>query len=162
MCAKFFEKACGYRNILSIQLVSHICKSNACFSFLLCMTYFCVCGANTCVHQPKKAPGFLFPLFGLLPVWLYCHSDVSVTAPPQTGGGSTWSDDDSEVEVVYVREPTAEQAALARELQLPPTFFCYQNEPDYISDDQTDGEIKWAETRVSKGLCLFVCFFLFF
>uniref|UniRef100_A0A665UIQ6 E3 SUMO-protein ligase RanBP2 n=1 Tax=Echeneis naucrates TaxID=173247 RepID=A0A665UIQ6_ECHNA len=50
------------------------------------------------------------------------------------------SQEDSEVEVVYVREPTAEQAALARKLLLPLTFFCYQNEPGYCSDDQTDGE----------------------
>lgn len=58
------------------------------------------------------------------------------------GQGSARSDDDSEVEVVYVREPTAEQAALARKLLLPLTFFCYQNEPDYTSDDQSDGETK--------------------
>uniref|UniRef100_A0A671XAR3 E3 SUMO-protein ligase RanBP2 n=1 Tax=Sparus aurata TaxID=8175 RepID=A0A671XAR3_SPAAU len=43
----------------------------------------------------------------------------------------SWSEEDSEVEVVYVREPTAEQAALARKLLLPLTFFCYQNEPGY-------------------------------
>lgn len=65
---------------------------------------------------------------------------MSVIAPPQTGRGCAWLDEDSEVEVVYVREPTAEQAALAGELLLPLTFFCYQNEPDYTSDDQTDGE----------------------
>lgn len=50
-------------------------------------------------------------------------------------------DDDDEVEIVYVREPTAEQAALAKKLLLPLTFFCYQNEPGYASDDETDGEI---------------------
>uniref|UniRef100_A0A6Q2YF20 E3 SUMO-protein ligase RanBP2 n=1 Tax=Esox lucius TaxID=8010 RepID=A0A6Q2YF20_ESOLU len=49
-------------------------------------------------------------------------------------------DDDDEVEVVYERQPTADQAALARELLLPLTFFCYQNEPGYTSDDQTDDE----------------------
>lgn len=65
-----------------------------------------------------------------------------VIAKLQTRGGSAWSDEDSDVEVVYVREPTAEQAALARKLLLPPTFFCYQNDPDYTSDDQTDGETK--------------------
>lgn len=46
------------------------------------------------------------------------------------------------MEVVYVREPTAEQADLARTLMLPLTFFCYQNEPGYASDDQTDGESR--------------------
>ncbi|XP_010781780.1 E3 SUMO-protein ligase RanBP2 isoform X2 [Notothenia coriiceps] len=60
--------------------------------------------------------------------------------PPQEEGGSVGSYKDSEVEVVYVREPTAEQAALAQELLLPLTFFCYQNEPGYTSDDQTDGK----------------------
>uniref|UniRef100_A0AAQ5XMZ7 E3 SUMO-protein ligase RanBP2 n=1 Tax=Amphiprion ocellaris TaxID=80972 RepID=A0AAQ5XMZ7_AMPOC len=55
-------------------------------------------------------------------------------------GNSAGSDEDSEVEIVYVREPTAEQAALARKLLLPLTFFCYQNEPGYTSDDQTDDE----------------------
>lgn len=67
---------------------------------------------------------------------------VSVIVPPQEEGVSAGSDEDSEVEVVYVREPTAEQAALARELLLPLTFFCYQNEPGYTSDDQPDGEDK--------------------
>ncbi|XP_056146006.1 E3 SUMO-protein ligase RanBP2 [Lampris incognitus] len=47
---------------------------------------------------------------------------------------------DSDVEVVYVREPTAEQAILARKLKLPLTFFCYQNEPGYTSDDHADDE----------------------
>lgn len=65
---------------------------------------------------------------------------LSVIGPPQAKGGSAGSDEDLEVEVVYVREPTAEQAALARELLLPVTFFCYQNEPGYISDVQSDGE----------------------
>lgn len=65
-----------------------------------------------------------------------------VTGPPQAEGGSASSDDDSGIEIVYIREPTAEQAALARELQLPLTFFCYKNDPGYTSDDQTDGETK--------------------
>ncbi|KAM6955460.1 E3 SUMO-protein ligase RanBP2 isoform 2-T2 [Lycodopsis pacificus] len=60
--------------------------------------------------------------------------------PPQAAGGSAGSAEDSEVEVVYVREPTEEQAALARKLLLPLTFFCYQNEPSYTSDDPTDDE----------------------
>ncbi|KAL0963548.1 hypothetical protein UPYG_G00307810 [Umbra pygmaea] len=48
--------------------------------------------------------------------------------------------EDDDVEVVFERKPTAEQVALASELQLPPTFFCYQNDPGYSSDDQTDDE----------------------
>lgn len=57
-----------------------------------------------------------------------------------TGLASECVDEDSDVEIVFVREPTAEQAALAEDLLLPPTFFCYQNELGYISDDETDGE----------------------
>lgn len=56
------------------------------------------------------------------------------------GSASTCVDEDSDVEIVFVREPTAEQAALAKELLLPPTFFCYQNESGYTSGDETDGE----------------------
>lgn len=51
---------------------------------------------------------------------------------------------------MYVREPTAEQAALARELQLPITFFCYKNEPGYNSDDETDGETQDMERGFVK------------
>ncbi|XP_035250343.1 E3 SUMO-protein ligase RanBP2 isoform X2 [Anguilla anguilla] len=56
--------------------------------------------------------------------------------------------DSEDLQVVFVREPTAEQEQLARELQLPPTFFCYQNEPGYISDDSQDDED--FETAVRK------------
>ena len=65
-----------------------------------------------------------------------CFTVSLVPVPPQDERSSVESDP----EVVYVREPTLEQAALARELLLPLTFFCYQNEPGYTSDDQTDGE----------------------
>ncbi|KAJ8013025.1 hypothetical protein DPEC_G00049020 [Dallia pectoralis] len=58
-------------------------------------------------------------------------------APPQAEADD---DDDDEVEVVFERQPTPRQAALARKLLLPLTFFCYQNEPGYTSDDQTDDE----------------------
>uniref|UniRef100_A0A8L0DRV4 RAN binding protein 2 n=1 Tax=Oncorhynchus mykiss TaxID=8022 RepID=A0A8L0DRV4_ONCMY len=58
---------------------------------------------------------------------------------------------DSEVEVVYVRQPTVEQAFLARELLLPLTFFCYQNEPGYTSDDQTDDEDFETAVKALNG-----------
>uniref|UniRef100_A0A8D0ATT2 E3 SUMO-protein ligase RanBP2 n=1 Tax=Sander lucioperca TaxID=283035 RepID=A0A8D0ATT2_SANLU len=70
---------------------------------------------------------------------------------PEKEGGSAGSDEDSEVEVVYVREPTAEQAALARKLLLPLTFFCYQNEPGYTSDDQTDDEDFESAVKALNG-----------
>ncbi|XP_055734063.1 E3 SUMO-protein ligase RanBP2-like isoform X2 [Salvelinus fontinalis] len=67
-------------------------------------------------------------------------------APPQAK-----PDDDSEVEVVYERQPTVEQAALARELLLPLTFFCYQNEPGNTSDDQTDDEDFETAVKALNG-----------
>uniref|UniRef100_A0A8C7C4Z8 E3 SUMO-protein ligase RanBP2 n=1 Tax=Oncorhynchus kisutch TaxID=8019 RepID=A0A8C7C4Z8_ONCKI len=56
-----------------------------------------------------------------------------------------------EVEVVYERQPTAEQAALARELWLPLTFFCYLNEPGNTSDDQTDDEDFETAVKALNG-----------
>ncbi|CDQ79651.1 unnamed protein product [Oncorhynchus mykiss] len=70
----------------------------------------------------------------------------SLCSPPQAK-----ADDDSEVEVVYERQPTAEQAALARELLLPLTFFCYQNEPGNTSDDQTDDEDFETAVKALNG-----------
>ncbi|KAJ1118109.1 hypothetical protein NDU88_006304 [Pleurodeles waltl] len=45
-------------------------------------------------------------------------------------------------DVIFVSEliPTPEQKALAESLQLPVTFFCYKNRPDYTSDDEPDDE----------------------
>lgn len=63
------------------------------------------------------------------------------------GSASTPVEEDSEdLEIVFVREPTAEQAALAKELLLPLTFFCYKNESGYTSSDETDGEreVLWS------------------
>ncbi|XP_077435417.1 E3 SUMO-protein ligase RanBP2 [Vanacampus margaritifer] len=70
---------------------------------------------------------------------------------PQKGVSSTHPDEDSEVEIVYVREPTAEQAALARKLLLPFTFFCYQNEPGYTSDNQPDDEDYESAVKALNG-----------
>uniref|UniRef100_A0A3B4UK30 E3 SUMO-protein ligase RanBP2 n=1 Tax=Seriola dumerili TaxID=41447 RepID=A0A3B4UK30_SERDU len=71
--------------------------------------------------------------------------------PPQAEGGGAGLEEDSEVEIVYVREPTAEQAALARKLLLPFTFFCYQNEPGYSSDDHTDDEDYESAVKALNG-----------
>lgn len=48
------------------------------------------------------------------------------------------SDDD--VLVIYELTPTPEQKALASKLRLPPTFFCYKNRPDYVSEEEEDGK----------------------
>ncbi|XP_048453523.1 E3 SUMO-protein ligase RanBP2 isoform X3 [Rhincodon typus] len=47
---------------------------------------------------------------------------------------------DEEVQIVFVLTPTPEQAALAKQLHLPQTFFCYKNKPGYFSDDDEDDE----------------------
>ncbi|XP_036113047.1 E3 SUMO-protein ligase RanBP2 isoform X3 [Molossus molossus] len=56
------------------------------------------------------------------------------------------SDDD--VLIVYELTPTPEHKALASKLQLPPTFFCYKNRPDYVSEEEEDDED--FETAVKK------------
>ncbi|XP_014830529.1 PREDICTED: E3 SUMO-protein ligase RanBP2 isoform X2 [Poecilia mexicana] len=75
------------------------------------------------------------------------------TGSPQAAAeaSSSGSDDDSDVEIVFVREPTAEQAALARKLLLPLTFFCYKNEPGYTSDDEPDDEDFESAVRALNG-----------
>ncbi|XP_033474036.2 E3 SUMO-protein ligase RanBP2 isoform X2 [Epinephelus lanceolatus] len=70
---------------------------------------------------------------------------------PQAEGGAAGSGEDSDVEILYVREPTAEQAALARKLLLPFTFFCYKNEPGYTSDDETDDEDFESAVKALNG-----------
>ncbi|MBN3278210.1 RBP2 ligase, partial [Polyodon spathula] len=50
-----------------------------------------------------------------------------------------------DLQIVFERTPTSEQKALAEELQLPPTFFCYKNNPGYISDDEEDEEDLQSE-----------------
>ncbi|XP_061774281.1 E3 SUMO-protein ligase RanBP2 isoform X2 [Nerophis ophidion] len=69
----------------------------------------------------------------------------------QQAGVEVDPDEDSELEVVYVREPTAGQAALARKLLLPLTFFCYQNEPGYTSDNQPDDEDYESAVKALNG-----------
>ncbi|KAJ8252858.1 hypothetical protein GJAV_G00206370 [Gymnothorax javanicus] len=59
--------------------------------------------------------------------------------------------DSKDLQIVFVREPTAEQEAFARSLLLPRTFFCYQNEPGYVSDDSMDDEDYEAAVRKLNG-----------
>ncbi|XP_021179409.2 LOW QUALITY PROTEIN: ranBP2-like and GRIP domain-containing protein 4 [Fundulus heteroclitus] len=105
----------------------------------------------------KMHTGLDFRLFKDNPMAFWTStSTVQFESPgsPQAAAaasGSSGSDDDSDVEVVYVREPTAEQAALARKLMLPPTFFCYKNEPGYVSDDDPDDEDFESAVRALNG-----------
>ncbi|XP_033843196.1 ranBP2-like and GRIP domain-containing protein 4 isoform X2 [Periophthalmus magnuspinnatus] len=72
-------------------------------------------------------------------------------APPVAEDGRAGSDEDSDVEIVYVKEPTAEQAALAKKLQLPLTFFCYKNDPGYVSDESEDDETYETAVKALNG-----------
>lgn len=63
---------------------------------------------------------------------------LSTEASSETENGDEPLDPE-EIEILFVREPTKEQAELASKLMLPLTFFCYKNEPGYFSDDTEDG-----------------------
>ncbi|MFT7808041.1 ranBP2-like and GRIP domain-containing protein 4 [Arapaima gigas] len=56
-----------------------------------------------------------------------------------------------EVQITYVREPTLQQAELARKLKLPLTFFCYKNKPGYLSDDEEDDDDFKTAVRKLNG-----------
>ncbi|KAK1339585.1 hypothetical protein QTO34_018138 [Cnephaeus nilssonii] len=55
---------------------------------------------------------------------------------------------DEDVLIVYELTPSPEHKALASKLKLPPTFFCYKNRPDYVSEEEEDDED--FETAVKK------------
>ncbi|XP_062066043.1 E3 SUMO-protein ligase RanBP2 isoform X3 [Lepus europaeus] len=69
-----------------------------------------------------------------------------LTAKEKKNSEDLPSDDD--VLIVYELTPTPDQKALATELKLPPTFFCYKNRPDYVSEEEEDDED--FETAVKK------------
>ncbi|XP_036814957.1 E3 SUMO-protein ligase RanBP2 isoform X3 [Oncorhynchus mykiss] len=91
--------------------------------------------------------GLDFRLFKDNPKTFWTSTSSTQFEPP----APSHAEADSEVEVVYVRQPTVEQAFLARELLLPLTFFCYQNEPGYTSDDQTDDEDFETAVKALNG-----------
>lgn len=59
--------------------------------------------------------------------------------------------EDEEVQIVFVLTPTPEQEILAKELKLPPMFFCYKNKPGYVSDDDEDDEDYEAAVKKLNG-----------
>nr|XP_043889627.1 E3 SUMO-protein ligase RanBP2 isoform X2 [Solea senegalensis] len=108
--------------------------------------------ASPAFKIPEK--GLDFRLFKDNPMAFWTSTSTTQfepPGPPQAEGRDAGSDDDSEVEVVYVREPTAEQEALAKKLLLPLTFFCYQNEPGYSSDYETDDEDYESAVKALNG-----------
>ncbi|XP_053733056.1 E3 SUMO-protein ligase RanBP2 isoform X1 [Synchiropus splendidus] len=66
-------------------------------------------------------------------------------------GAQAAAEEDSDVEIVYVREPTAQQAALSKKLLLPLTFFCYKNKPGYKSDEEPDDEDYESAVKALNG-----------
>ncbi|CAL8266775.1 unnamed protein product [Lota lota] len=114
---------------------------------------------NRNVSQSSASPAFKIPDKGLdfrlfkdnpMAFWTTTSSFQFESPAPIYAEGSCekWV---SDVEVVYVREPTPEQAALAKRLLLPLTFFCYQNEPSYSSDDETDDEDYESAVKSLNG-----------
>lgn len=95
-----------------------------------------------------KAKGFAQP--GLVSVGIPAFK-IPDNAPPVAEAGSVSSDKDSDVEIVYVREPTTEQAAQAKQLLLPLTFFCYKNDPGYVSDESEDDETYESAVKALNG-----------
>ncbi|XP_065149173.1 E3 SUMO-protein ligase RanBP2 isoform X6 [Paramisgurnus dabryanus] len=45
-----------------------------------------------------------------------------------------------DVQIVFELKPTKEQAELSARLRLPTTFFCYKNQPGYVSDEDADDD----------------------
>nr|XP_055072526.1 ranBP2-like and GRIP domain-containing protein 4 isoform X2 [Misgurnus anguillicaudatus] len=57
-----------------------------------------------------------------------------------------------DVQIVFELKPTKEQAELAARLMLPTTFFCYKNQPGYVSDeDGDDDETFESAVRSLRG-----------
>lgn len=86
----------------------------------------------------------LMSILNTLPLSIFL---TGVTAKEKKKPEDSPSDDD--VLIVYELTPTAEQKALATKLKLPPTFFCYKNRPDYVSEEEEDGKTF----VISKTLC---------
>ncbi|XP_053192197.1 E3 SUMO-protein ligase RanBP2-like [Scomber japonicus] len=103
------------------------------------------------ITTPQDSPGVV-----LCHKFVFGHparasSAVPEFKTPDKEQASATSDDDSEVEVMNVREATAEQSALAKKLLLPLTFFCYQNEPGYTSNEQSDDEDYESAVKALNG-----------
>ncbi|XP_069747257.1 E3 SUMO-protein ligase RanBP2 isoform X2 [Narcine bancroftii] len=62
--------------------------------------------------------------------------------------------EDEVVQITFVLTPTPEQEELAKELKLPPTFFCYKNKPGYVSDEEDDEDYDAAVKKLNGRLYL--------
>ncbi|XP_058134297.1 E3 SUMO-protein ligase RanBP2 isoform X3 [Dasypus novemcinctus] len=102
---------------------------------------------NYTFKTPEK--GFNFSLFKSNPMAFWTSTPSS--QPESKAKDKEKHEDlpsDDDVLIVYELTPTPEQKALASKLKLPPTFFCYKNKPDYVSEEEEDDED--FETAVKK------------
>ncbi|XP_063809876.1 E3 SUMO-protein ligase RanBP2-like [Pseudophryne corroboree] len=82
-------------------------------------------------------------------------SSTATSTPPQhiaakaKSSSDLQADSSSDVIILYELTPTAEQRVMAEQLLLPPTFFCYKNQPGYVSDEN-DIDDEDFETAVKK------------
>ncbi|XP_073701305.1 E3 SUMO-protein ligase RanBP2 isoform X1 [Garra rufa] len=76
---------------------------------------------------------------------------TKISTPSEQRSSQDVCDNDDDVEIIYERKPTREQAELAARLMLPHTFFCYKNRPGYISDDDNDDEDFESAVKSLKG-----------
>ncbi|XP_045627821.1 E3 SUMO-protein ligase RanBP2 isoform X3 [Ursus americanus] len=94
---------------------------------------------NYTFKTPEK--GFNFSLFKSNPMAFW--TSIPSSQPENKAKEKEKPEDppsDDDVLIVYELTPTPEQKALASKLKLPPTFFCYKNKPDYISEEEEDDE----------------------
>ncbi|XP_019519372.1 PREDICTED: E3 SUMO-protein ligase RanBP2 isoform X2 [Hipposideros armiger] len=100
-------------------------------------------------HMFKTAEkGFNFSLFKSNPMAFWTSTPSSQPENKAKEKKPEDSDPDDDVLIVYELTPTPEQKALASKLKLPPTFFCYKNRPDYVSEEEEEDED--FETAVKK------------
>ncbi|CAI9535503.1 unnamed protein product [Staurois parvus] len=80
-----------------------------------------------------------------------CTQPIQITARAKSSS-SLELDSSPDVLFVYELTPTEEQRALADQLLLPPTFFCYKNKPGYVSDENdVDDEDFEAAVKTLNG-----------
>ncbi|XP_067300768.1 E3 ubiquitin/ISG15 ligase TRIM25-like isoform X2 [Pseudorasbora parva] len=75
---------------------------------------------------------------------------ATASSVPEREGKSCQDRCDADVEILFERKPTAEQAELAGRLKLPSTFFCYRNQSGDLSDEDDDEDFEEA-VKSMKG-----------
>ncbi|XP_072542547.1 E3 SUMO-protein ligase RanBP2 isoform X1 [Salminus brasiliensis] len=92
--------------------------------------------------------------YGSSPTSVICPFKVPERVPSQSEPDIRDVEDqsDSDIEIVFERQPTKEQAELARKLMLPPAFFLYKSEPGYVSDGTDDEDYETAVRNLDGKL----------